>query len=188
MNKESMNVFGASGFIGSNYCKLFGDCIVEKNNRKPKTRNILYFISTVDNYNVFKDLTLDVGTNLNILCDLLEIFKKGKFVINFISSCFVYGKTQMPVNEKSICNPKGFYSITKKTAEDLLISFCETYKQEYRILRLCNVVGTGDLKASKKKNALSHMIELLKENKTINLYDEGTPTRDFLHVSDIVKQ
>ena len=36
-----------------------------------------------------------------------------------------------------------------------------------------------------KKNALSHMINLLKKNKEVCLYDKGKPTRDILHVSDI---
>ena len=62
---------------------------------------------------------------------------------------FVYGQTQMPATEESICNPTGFYSITKRAAEQLIISYCETYGIKYRILRLCNVYGIGDTKFSK---------------------------------------
>ena len=34
------------------------------------------------------------------------------------------------------------------------ISFAETYGMKYRILRLCNVLGAGDQKASKKKRTV----------------------------------
>lgn len=188
MNNEIYSVFGGSGFVGSNYCKLHPNCIIQKrSDRIPSTTNLLYFISTVDNYNVFNNITLDVETNLKVLCEVLDNCKVNDFTINFISSWFVYGDTKMPATESSFCSPKGFYSITKKAAEDLLISFCETYNQKYRILRLCNAMGTGDKKTSKKKNALSHMIDLLKKNQEVNLYDKGKPTRDILHVLDICR-
>ena len=186
MQDNTLSIFGGNGFIGGNYCKIYPNCIIQKrNDRKPKTNNILYFISTVDNYNIFKDITLDVETNLKVLCEVMDNCKENEKTINFVSSWFVYGDTKMPANESSICFPKGFYSITKKAAEDLLISFCETYKQKYRILRLCNVMGIGDKKSSRKKNALNHMINLLKKDEEVCLYDNGTPTRDILHVSDI---
>ena len=187
MTLEKLNIFGASGYIGGNFMKQFPNrCLdQERDNRIPKSENILYFISTVDNYNIFKDITLDVETNLKILCEVLDNCRGGKFTINFISSWFVYGETAMPAKENSLCYPKGFYSITKKAAEDLLISFCKTYKQNYRIIRLCNVVGNSDKGASAKKNAITHMIDLLKSDKEITLYDNGTPTRDILHVIDI---
>lgn len=187
MSLEKWNIFGASGYIGGNFMKQFPNrCLAqERENRVPQSENILYFISTVDNYNIFKDITLDVETNLKIFCEVLDNCKEGKFTINFISSWFVYGETSMPAKENSLCYPKGFYSITKKAAEDLLISFCKTYKQNYRIIRLCNVVGNFDKGASPKKNAITHMIDLLKSDKEVTLYDNGTPTRDILHVIDI---
>ena len=52
-------------------------------------------------------------------------------------------------------------------------------------MRLCNVMGPGDKKSSKKKNALNHMINLLKRNEEVCLYDNGNPTRDILHVKDV---
>lgn len=182
-----ISVFGSSGFVGSNYCSKFADKVIkiDRESRLPKSNTILYFISTVDNYNVFNDITLDVETNLKILCEVLDNCKKEDIVFNFISSWFVYGNVQLPANENSICNPKGFYSITKRSAEQLLISFCETYGVKYRILRLCNVYGKGDQKISKKKNAIQYMINLLKKNETVSLYDNGEPIRDLMYIDDV---
>ena len=185
----TLSVYGSSGFVGGRFCRLFCDEVVsqEREERKPRTDEILYFISTVDNYNVHTNITLDVETNLKVLCEVLDYCRDGNITFNFISSWFVYGDTELPAKEEYYCMPTGFYSITKKAAEDLLISFCKTYGISYRILRLCNVMGRGDGKVSAKKNALSYMIDLLKNNEDVYLYDDGTPIRDIMHVNDVCR-
>ena len=184
-----LSVFGGTGFVGSKFLKLYPENIkINRNILSPESENILYLISTVDNYNVFEDITKDVKVNLELFCKVLENCKSEKITINFISSWFVYGKIdklKLPVDESNSCNPTGFYSITKKCAEDLLISFCNTFNVNYIIIRLCNVLGEGDKGTSKKKNAVTWMINQLKENKPINLYNDGLVYRDFLHVDDV---
>jgi nucleoside-diphosphate-sugar epimerase len=184
-----LTVYGSSGFIGGKFCNLYPDMIVrqEREERKPKTKDILYFISTTDNYNIHTNITLDVNTNLKVLCEVLDHCRDNKITFNFISSWFVYGNTNLPAKEESECNPTGFYSITKKAAEDLLISFCKTYEVNYKIMRLCNVLGKEDNNRSNKKNALSYMIDLLKKNEDVYLYDDGTPIRDVMHVDDVCR-
>jgi nucleoside-diphosphate-sugar epimerase len=93
----------------------------------------------------------------------------------------------MPAHEESQCKPNGFYSITKRCAEQLLISYCETFGIKYRILRLANVAGHGDKKASPQKNALQHMINELKAGRDVNVYDGGNLYRDYIHVNDAAK-
>lgn len=187
MNKVS--VFGGTGFIGSNYLKRFPNesILIPREQTAPESDNVLYFISTVHNYNIFDKPFLDIDTNLTKLIETLEQCKgKENLVFNFISSWFVYGKTQdLPARENSVCNPTGFYSITKRAAEQMLISYCETFNIKYRILRLSNVYGDGDLKASKQKNALQYLINEVVNERDIALYDGGTNIRDFLHVEDV---
>ncbi len=183
-----LNLFG-NGFIGKEYSKRFVCEVNERNNLDPITNNILYLISTVHNYHVFDDTLLDINTNLVTLIKVLDNARNkfnSDFTFNFVSSWFVYGNTDMPATENSICNPKGFYSITKKTAEDLLISYCETFGIKYRIMRLCNVLGNTDEKVSAKKNALQFLIQKLKNNEDIELYDSGNFYRDYMHVDDVV--
>ena len=184
-----LSIYGGSGFIGSNFLKLFPDnIIIKRGSVKPLSKDILYFISTVHNYNVFDDMTKDVKVNLELLCRVLENCKSEEITFNFISSWFVYGQTDiLPVKESHKCNPTGFYSITKKCAEDLLISFCNTFGIKYRIIRLCNVLGKGDKGVSSQKNAVTWMINRIKENKPINLYDGGNVCRDYMHVHDVCK-
>lgn len=182
-----INVFG-NGFIGGTFSEMFLDDVIvnSKFDYYPATSKILYFISTVDNYNVHTNPHLDIDTNLSLLITVLENCRKvygSDFEFNFISSWFVYGKTDFPAREDSECHPSGFYSITKRCAEEILISYCNTFGIRYRILRMANVIGLGDRKVSKKKNALQYMIRQLVNDEEVYLYD-GKIIRDLIDVRD----
>ena len=190
-NTNKINVFGGTGFIGSKFVDLYRDEVIvnDREDYESQSNNILYFISTVDNYNIWNNPQLDIETNLTLLIDVLEKCKKNKdTVFNFISSWFVYGKTKdLPAHEDTYCNPTGLYSITKRAAEQLLSSYCETFGLNYRILRLCNVYGAQDKKASAKKNALQFLVSEVANHQDINLYDRGENVRDFMHVEDVCR-
>lgn len=188
-----INLFG-HGFIGKKFADLYPCIINSKNDLVPKLNHvtdIFYTISTIDNYNVKTNPYIDIETNLTTLMRVLENFKKdprsNSVVFNFASSWFVYGDTDLPAREDSYCDPRGFYSITKRTAEQLLVSYCETFGLKYRILRFANVLGQGDSKTSLRKNAVTYMITEMKYNRPINLYENGEVVRDFIHVNDLCR-
>jgi hypothetical protein len=57
-----LSVYGSTGFVGSNFIKMYDGYTKtqQRDSRKPETKNILYFISTVDNYNVPSCVTIIV--------------------------------------------------------------------------------------------------------------------------------
>ena len=160
---------------------------MDRNSDKAISNNILYMISTVDNYNIHSDLQIDITTNLSMLMKVIEANKNEDLIFNFISSWFVYGQNyDIPFNEdNTICSPKGFYSITKRCAEELLICFCNTFNIRYRILRLANVLGEGDTKISRKKNALQFLINEAVNHRDIHLYYGGEVLRDYIYIDDV---
>ncbi len=187
-----INLFGGNGFIGSRYCELTPNTI--KNQKDDYETDldadeIVYFISTISNYNVHTNPFIDIDTNLTTLVKVLESWKLSnpEATFNFISSWFVYGDVKLPAKEDAKCDPKGFYSITKRAAEQLLISYCETFDLKYRIIRLANVLGKSDNKISKQKNALQWMINEVVQGNDVNLYDGGQVYRDYIHVDDVVQ-
>lgn len=184
-----IDLFGGTGFVGGNYKRMFPELtnVHEREDDIPVFKDVLYMISTTSNYNVFDDVYVDVSTNLTKMLKVLSNCKDRDIVFNFVSSWFVYGGVDLPAREESYCNPKGFYSITKKCAEDLLISYCQTFGIKYRILRLCNVYGPGDSGVSSKKNALQYLINKIKAGEPIGLYHGGEFVRDYMHVSDVCR-
>jgi len=186
-----ISVFGSTGFIGSNFCRMFGYGNEIYNaprysRRSQPDSETLWLISTTHNYNVHKLPTLDVETNLVTLCEGLESFKNNNpnGVFNFVSSWFVYGDHGGNFcSEISSCYPKGFYSITKRCAEQLLISYCNTFNLKYRIFRLGNVIGPGD-NPTPQKNALQYLIERMYMKLPIHVYNSGLFYRNYMHVDD----
>jgi nucleoside-diphosphate-sugar epimerase len=196
----SLTILGGNGFVGTAYKNAYYNPaisnIININNRDDFTvysRDVLYLISTVHNYNVFTKPTLDIETNLLVLMRVLENWRRRPDakdgVFNFVSSWFVYGEQVEPhnVSEAAYCDPKGFYSITKRCAEQLLISYCATYGLKYRILRLANVIGPGDKKVSAQKNALQYMTNRLEANHNLEVYGDGHFQRDYIHVDDCAR-
>lgn len=181
-----ISICGATGFIGGHlFERLINRAIVvPRDQRTMPSRDIVYLISTCHNYNVYHNIHKDVNTNLTVLLEHLGNLKPGD-TFNFISSWFVYGNVlDLPAEEDSPCDPTGFYSITKRAAEQLVISYCKTFNIDYRILRLCNVYGPGD-KPTAKKNALQYLIEEMRLGHPISLYNKGEFYRDYMHVKDI---
>lgn len=187
---SKISVYGGFGFVLGEFCKQNKDSVIriEKSEIEPQSPNILYGISTLDNYNVFDSPTLDIETNLIHFMEVLDACRGkygNKFTFTLISTWFIYGRSGVvTMSEESYCNPTGFYSITARTREQLLISYCETFSIKYKILRLANVLGAKDKKVSKKKNALQYLIQRIVMDEPVELYDNGDFYRDYIDVRD----
>jgi len=184
-----LTVLGGSGYVGSEYVRQFQPTHINfRGDYKTYTPDVLYLISTITNNNVYLDSHVDIDTNLNLLMGVLDNWRTtGKTsVFNFVSSWFVYGYGTN-FEEGDHCSPEGFYSITKNCAEELLKCYCKTFGLKYRILRLANVVGGFDPKASAHKNVLQYFIKQLKSDNTIHLIRGGQIYREYIHVEDCAK-
>ena len=183
-----VSVYGSTGFIGSRWMDMYPSSVSiprEQDCPHDKSSDVLYMISTTDNYNIFDNPYEDIETNLIKLIKVLESCKGKDITFNFVSSWFVYGlDSSLDTKESGSCNPTGFYSITKRAAEQMLICYCKTFGMNYRIFRMTNVIGEGDKGVSLKKNALQYMIGLLNNNDPIKLYDDGSNIRDFMYIDD----
>jgi nucleoside-diphosphate-sugar epimerase len=196
-----ITVYGGTGFVGSEFVAQHWQkddlWLPPRWSRRPnpyKKTDMVYFISTTHNYHVFDDPTLDVKTNLLVLTETLDSWKRNnpEGVFNFISSWFVYGprngfERAGKTREDETCRPQGFYSITKYCAEQLIESFCRTHGMKYRILRLCNILGPGDMGVSKQKNALQYLINEMKADRPIEIYGNGNFTRNYMDVRDCAR-
>ena len=167
-----ISVYGSTGFIGGRYLKMYSDgsIPISRSENAPQSKDILYFISTTHNYNIFTEPHKDIDTNVTKLISVLEECRKNdpNTVFNFVSSWFVYGMNcSLNTKETDPCDPTGFYSITKRAAEQMLICYCRTFGMKYRIMRMTNIIGESDGGVSAKKNAIQYMIGLLKKNEPV---------------------
>lgn len=116
------------------------------------------------------------------LCNLLEIKR-----LVFTSSAAVYGNpTQLPLTETQPTNPNSPYGLIKLMGEQYSYLFTKHYGLSTVNLRLFNVFGKRQSSQSSYSGVIASFISALQEDLPINIYGDGTQTRDFIYVEDVV--
>lgn len=126
----------------------------------------------------------NVNGTINMLSALANKNPQGKFV--FISSCAVYGEPQyLPVDEKHPANPISPYAESKLLGEYYTMGFNQNRLLKTAALRFFNVYGARQ-GLNDYSGVITKFIDRIKQNQTLTIYGDGSQTRDFVHVSNIV--
>ena len=125
-------------------------------------------------------------------------FKNKLFKIIFSSTASVYGSSKkQKVLETDPLDPLNPYAISKLNLENFIISKSKELKISYIILRYFNVAGADEsLRSGLISKFSSHLIKRAcevavgkREKLIINGNDyntlDGTPVRDYIHVTDL---
>jgi UDP-glucose 4-epimerase len=120
--------------------------------------------------------------------------------IIFSSTASVYGNTiKDDVSENDILDPLNPYALSKLKFENYIVDKSKNDSLKYVILRYFNVAGSEDklrtgLIAKSSTNLIKVICEVATKKKDAliingNDYDtlDGTPIRDFIHVSDLAE-
>jgi len=125
---------------------------------------------------------VNVTGTINVLKSCIE--NKIKKII-FASSAAVYGDCkELPISEKSKTNPLSPYGISKLKAEEQIQMFSEKFKMCGICLRIFNVYGKGQ--NEQYAGVISKFIKNISKDKPIIINGDGTQTRDFVSISDVV--
>lgn len=109
--------------------------------------------------------------------------QKVKKII-FASSSSVYGNPQyMPTDENHPTNPISPYGASKLSAEKYCLIYHKLYNMNIVILRYFTVYGPRQ----RPDMAIRKFIRLVFNNKPPVIYGDGTQTRDFTYVDDIIQ-
>jgi UDP-glucose 4-epimerase len=146
------------------------------------------------NENVLKSFNNNVLATKNLA---KFAFQKPNTKLIFSSSAAVYGKvSKEKISETHVCQPANYYGFSKLACENIIYNELKSKKNNYAILRYFNVVGLiVDFKIKKKFYSLYDIIrknisyKKYKININGNNLDtkDGTPERDFIHISDLCK-
>lgn len=128
----------------------------------------------------------DVNVNISLEVMNFCVSKKiQKFV--FASSAAVYGVIKAErASESHICRPYSPYGATKLAVENYLDAYCQTYGLETSALRYFNVFGPRQ-KLNDYSGVITIFINQLLNKKSPTVHGDGTQTRDFVNVKDIVQ-
>ena len=123
--------------------------------------------------------------NIDTTQRLLEAAKDAaltKFV--FASSSSIYGDAKaLPVTEETIPQPISPYGVTKLAAEHLCSLYAKIYELPTVSLRYFTVFGPRQ----RPEMAIQHFLSACRNGETVTMFGDGTQTRDFTFVGDIVE-
>ena len=106
----------------------------------------------------------------------------------YASSCAVYGDARdLPIAETQATAPLSPYAVGKLTGERYALVFGEVYGLETVALRYFNVYGPRQDPTGDYAGVIAKFIELGLAGKTLTVYGDGTQTRDFVFVADVVE-
>jgi len=130
----------------------------------------------------YEDFKKTVDGTLEVL-EYIRLYNHKAHLI-YPSSPAVQGECEdAPIKEDYIGKPASPYGYHKKIAEDLAQSYSDKYAIKVSIIRLFSVYGNR----LKKQLLWDASHKLLKSKDEVEFWGTGEETRDFIHVSDVLK-
>lgn len=130
--------------------------------------------------NPFIYASTNYNGSLNLL-NLMREHKVHKYVMASTSS--IYAGSKMPYKEDSCVNlPISPYAASKKAAELIAYTYHHQFNIDVSILRYFTVYGPS----GRPDMSVLRFIKWIDQRKPIVLYGNGTQSRDFTYIDDIV--
>lgn len=192
-------VAGSDGFVGKYVCSQLeqkGHAIIRLDitqgfdlsnptafEKVPRVDCFIHLANMVYVPGSYENPALYYRVNYMTTLNALEVCRKYKARLVYISS-YVYGPPQyLPVDEKHPMNPFNPYAQTKVISEKL----CEGYHRDFgvkvSVIRPFNLYGVGQ----KGKLLIPEIIGQLKEGKTEIQLKAASPKRDYINVIDVAR-
>lgn len=121
--------------------------------------------------------------NLNSTFELVKYKLPNLKHIIYASTIDVYDFSTI-VSEKTKPNPKTEYGKSKLTCENIISQFAESRGILCSILRIGTIYGPG---TNSYQKVIPVMLTDFLSKQEITIYDEGTITRNFLYLDDLIK-
>jgi UDP-glucose 4-epimerase len=126
--------------------------------------------------------------NVKITSTLAELQRKDLFktLIHFSSSEAYGSAIQVPMNEEHPLQPSTSYGASKAAQDLLLLSYCNNFGNDVRIIRPFNNIGPGQNDFSYSA-VVPRTIRRILMGKEPEIFGDGLQTRDFIYVKDTCK-
>jgi len=193
-------VTGDTGFIGSN----MRDFLIEKNvevigfsrrrgfdifnmdqlRKAVKKCDIVYhFAAEAKPGESVLNPVRTVEVNLKGSLNVLEACRETGVPLVYPSSCEIYGDSTVPIKEDFPINPPNPYAASKAAIDRLCYTYYRCYGLDVKIVRLFNPYGP---RQQLNKIMPTFYFEAVR-NKPITVYGDGSDTRDYVYIEDIVR-
>jgi UDP-glucose 4-epimerase len=127
------------------------------------------------------------GVNVDGTLNVLEAARDADARVVFASSAAVYGDpTAVPIAESQPKSPSSPYGVEKLSADQYVRLYADLYELETVALRYFNVYGPGGI-TTDYSGVIDAFLTRARNGTELEIHGDGTQTRDFVHVSDVVR-
>jgi len=214
MSSHSILVTGGSGQIGSYICdrlRATGNDVVILDNRNPADSSfksikgdirdrplvkqavkeadaIIHCAAQIFVAKSVEEPLFDADNNIMGTLSLLNAARDAdikRFV--YFSSAAVYGDTiHLPVDEGHPQNPMSPYGVSKLSGEKYALAFNKVYGLPTTAIRPFNVYSPRQDPSNPYSGVISKFIDRVSKGQSPIIFGDGTATRDFVSVHDVV--
>ena len=129
--------------------------------------------------------------NVNVIgtTNIMECARKWNVPhVIFASTSAIYENNKEKIFTENLeVNPRLWYSLSKKMAEEVCKSYRINYSMNITTLRFFNVFGPRQDIHRKNPPLLNYLVREIKQGKQPFLHSTGEQARDYIHVDDVVK-
>jgi ADP-L-glycero-D-manno-heptose 6-epimerase len=145
---------------------------------------VFHQAANVDTTDMNEDLM--INTNYISFIELIKLCEKKLAKLIYASSAATYGNSPVPnivgINEL----PLNIYGKSKLMMDNYIRNNIDKISITIIGLRYFNVYGNGENHKNKMKSMICQMIDNIKINNNVNLFEFGQQKRDFIYIKDIV--
>jgi len=136
---------------------------------------------------LYRDNRLLIGSTVNEFVKVLELAKREGCKVVYASSSSLYNGNKPPFREEMPVLVKDFYTETRYLMERIAELYYDFYRVKSIGLRLFSVYGKNEEAKKGFANLVTQFIWSLKAGKPPLIYGDGSQTRDFTYVDDIIR-
>jgi len=127
------------------------------------------------------------SVNVDGTLTVLEAAREVDARVVFASSAAIYGDPEsVPISEAAPKQPLSPYGLDKLAADRYVRLYNDLYALPTVVCRLFNVYGPGQ-RGGDYSAVIQIFIEQAQASEPITVHGDGTQTRDFVHVHDVVR-
>ncbi|MCK4758041.1 MAG: NAD-dependent epimerase/dehydratase family protein [Thermoplasmata archaeon] len=157
-----------------------------------QTKDVDVVIHTAAQVSVDRSLTdpvFDAQENIMGTVNVLETSVKSMVrQVIYISSAAIFGDTvHTPIDEEHPTSPMSPYGVSKLAGEKYCFAFRDSFGQNVTALRPFNIFSVRQDPASPYSGVITKFRQMCEEGVPLTVEGDGTQTRDFIHVSDVVR-
>ena len=125
--------------------------------------------------------------NVETFRKLLDFAAATKARVVWASSCSVYGRGAVPMNESQPCDPLNVYAFSKLTMERMAARYASKLAHPIVGLRYSNAYGPGEASKGKLASMVYQLAVQMRAGNRPRIFRAGQQKRDFVYIDDVVQ-